>query len=166
MNHRSKHTNHTMLAGRRGVLGAAGCLLLANLCGSRPLGAKPMQVILNVVLFNYLDRPVLDVFIDGKAGESSDAYPHTGGGTILNVPLELGPKKVTWRLDGPKGMARNGETVSNRNPLQLTSVLPGARYLAIHLYPDDTVELTTSVMRPEKSARGQMEAEKRSRRHG
>lgn len=116
-----------------------------------------MQVVLNVVLFSYLDRPIFDVFIDGKAGESSGVYPETGGGTIVGVRLALGPKTVTWRLDGPQGMARNGDTVSSKNALQLNAVVAGARYLAIHIYPDDTVELTSSVHFPQPSARGAIE---------
>lgn len=125
-----------------------------------------MKVVLNVVLFSYLDRPIFNVFIDGKVGETSGVYPNTGGGTVTNVQLTLGPKKVTWQLGGPEGAPRNGETVSNKNSLQLLDVVPGARYLAIHIYPDDTVELTTSVGRPDKSARGEIEVEKMSGRHG
>ncbi|KQQ39192.1 hypothetical protein ASF61_22285 [Duganella sp. Leaf126] len=125
-----------------------------------------MKVVLNVVLFNYLDRPIFDVYVDGKVGESSDAYPSTGGGTMMNVELALGPKKVSWRLDGPAGMARNGDTVTNKNPLTLDQVVPGARYLAIHIYPDETVELVTSVQRPEKTARGIAAADKAGRHHG
>ena len=113
-----------------------------------------MKVVLNVVLFSYLDRPIFDVFIDGKVGESSDAYPSTGGGMITGVSFDLGPKKVTWRLDGPKGMPRNGETVANKNPLRLESVVPGAKYLGVHIYPDDTVDLIPSVSMPGKTARG------------
>lgn len=125
-----------------------------------------MKVVLNVVLFNYLDRPIFDVYIDGKVGESSSAYPATGGGLVMNVELALGSKKVTWRLDGPNGMARNGETVANKNPLELPSVVPGARYLAIHIYPDETVELVTSVQRPERTERGEAQVEKQDRKHG
>jgi hypothetical protein len=154
-------TNKSKLNTRRGLLGAACCLLFVDICE-----AKPMNVVLNVVVFNYLDRPILDVLIDGKVGETSDAYPDTGGGTVLDVELALGPKKVTWRLDGPKGMARNGETVTNKNPLQLLEVVPDARYLGIHIYPDDSVELTTSAQRPNKTSRGEIENAKLGKKHG
>ena len=60
-----------------------------------------MKAVLNVILYNYLNRPIFDVFIDGKVGRGSDAYPSTGGGMITGVSFDLGPKKVTWRLDGP-----------------------------------------------------------------
>lgn len=119
-----------------------------------------MRVVLDIVLFSYLDRPIFDVFIDGKAGESSGVYPETGGSTIAGVQLALGPKKVTWRLDGPEGMARNGDTVANKNALQLNEVVAGARFLAIHIYPDETVELVSSVHFPQRSARGDAEIAK------
>lgn len=73
---------------------------------------------------------------------------------IIGVPFELGPKTVTWRLDGPKGTPRNGETVTNKNPLRLDTVVPRAKYLGVHIYPDDTVELITSVAIPSKTRRG------------
>lgn len=104
-----------------------------------------MKVVLSVVLFNYLDRPIFDVFVDGKMGFGSDAFPATGGGIVTGVGFELGPKKVSWRLDGPAETPRNGETVFNKNPLRLDAVVPKAKYLGVHIYPDDTVELITSV---------------------
>jgi hypothetical protein len=146
---------------RRGLLGAACCLLFVDICE-----AKPMHVVLNVVVFNYLNRPIFDVFIDGKVRETSDAFPDTGGGAVLDVELALGPKNVAWRLDGPKGMARNGETVTNKNPLQLLDVAPDARYLGMHIYPDDSVELTTSAQRPNKTSRGEIENAKLGKMHG
>lgn len=113
-----------------------------------------MKARLNVILYNYLNRPIFDVYIDGKVGTGSDAYPSTGGGMITGVPLDLGPKTVTWRLDGPKGAPRNGETITNRNPLRLDTIVQGAIFLGVHIYPDDTVELTTAVAIPGRSARG------------
>lgn len=113
-----------------------------------------MKVALNVVLFNYLDRPISNVLVDGKMGFSSRPYPSTGGGMVTGVSVELGPKTVTWRLSGPAGTPRNGETVSNKNSLRLDSVMLGAKYLGIHIYPDDTVELITSIAVPEATQRG------------
>lgn len=111
-------------------------------------------VSLDVVTFNYLNRPILDVYIDGKSGDSSTAYPQTGGSTIAGVKLQLGPKLVTWKLDGKRGMARNGETVTARNALELQDVPKDAVFLAIHIYPDETVELITSQHYPRKTEKG------------
>jgi hypothetical protein len=133
---------------RRFLAGAAAIVFLPS------CAARPMTVTLNTVIFNYLDRFIFDVFIDGKAGDSSDPYPSTGGSTISGVRLTLGPKKVTWRLDGPEGTPRNGETVTARNPLELSSVPPGFTFLGIHIYPDETVELIPTLHYPRATEKG------------
>lgn len=113
-----------------------------------------MNVTLDVVTFNYCNRPIYDVFIDGKSGDSSTAYPATGGSTISGVKLALGPKQVTWKLSGKRGMPRNGELVMAKNRLSLINVARDARFLAVHIYPDDTVELITSRHYPEATDKG------------
>ena len=120
-----------------------------------------MGVTLDVVLFNYLDRPIFDVYIDGKAGDSSDPYPATGGGTIAGVGLTSGPKKISWRLDGPPGTPRNGETVHARNSPRLDNVPREARYLSTHIYPDETVELVVSTHYPRATDKGRASASHR-----
>ncbi|MEO7577790.1 MAG: hypothetical protein ABIT83_09250 [Massilia sp.] len=125
-----------------------------------------MTVTLDVVVFSYLDRPIFDVFIDGKVGESSGVYPETGGSTVAGVALDLGPKKVSWRLDGPKGTARNGDTVVAKNALSLAPPPPGSKYLGVHIYPDDTAELVASQFYPQPSKRGETEIARLEKRHG
>ncbi|MEW6761875.1 MAG: hypothetical protein AB1437_13725 [Pseudomonadota bacterium] len=117
--------------------------------------AAPKNVTLDVVTFNYWNRPILDVFIDGRAGDSSTPYPDTGGKTIAGIKLRLGPKRVTWKLDGPRGTPRNGETVAARNLVELRNVPKDAVFLAIHIYPDETVELITSRHYPQPTAKGE-----------
>jgi hypothetical protein len=146
---------------RRAFVTALGSLFFINACE-----AKPMKVVLNVVVFSYWDRPIFEVNIDGEVDEASGAYPNTGKGVTGGVELTLGPKKVTWRLDGPEGLPRNGETVVNKNRLELINILPGAQYLGIHIYPDETVELSTSVGRPGPSVKGLSEVAKGGRNHG
>ena len=119
--------------------------------------ARPRTVALSVCVYSYLDRPIFEILVDGKVDEVSGAYPETGGGTITGVRFKLGPKRVTWRLSGPPGAPRNGETVESANQVALDDIVPGARYLAVHIYPDDTVELLTSVQRPRASPRGEKE---------
>lgn len=113
-----------------------------------------MTVTLDVVYFNYFNRPIFDAFIDNKGGGASTPYPHTGGTTISGVRLALGPKRVTWRLDGPEGMPRNGETILAKNSLALNAVPPDAEFLAVHIYPDETVELIPTVHYPRKTEKG------------
>ena len=113
-----------------------------------------MTVTLDVVTFNYWNRPIFDVFIDGEAGETSTPYPQTGGKTISGVQLRLGPKQVTWRLDGKKGTPRNGEPVVAKNTPELRDVPPNAVFLAVHVYPDETVELIPSRHYPQATEKG------------
>lgn len=134
---------------RMHLLGLAALLLTLLGCKTRP-----RTVNLDVVTFNYLDRFIFDVFIDGKSGDSSTPYPETGGSTISGVKLTVGPKHLTWTLDGPEGTPRNGETVTAKNTLQLTDVPPDHVFLAIHIYPDQTVELLTSRHYPRATEKG------------
>lgn len=134
---------------RMHMLGLAALLLTLWGCKTRP-----ETVSLDVVTFNYLDRFIFNVYIDGEAGDSSTAYPQTGGSTISGVKLKLGPKHVTWTLDGPEGTPRNGETVTANNALQLTDVPSDHVFLAIHIYPDETVELLTSRHYPRATQKG------------
>lgn len=125
-----------------------------------------MSITLDVVLFSYLDRPIFDVFISGKAGDSSGVYPETGGSTISGVQLKLGPQKILWTLGGPEGLARNGEVVTAKNQPELKDAAPNAKYVAIHIYPDDTVELFTSKYYPGPSPRGELEIIKMRKKNG
>jgi hypothetical protein len=146
---------------RRTACTATLGLLLLSACE-----AKPMTVNLDVVLFSYIDRPIFDAFINGKAGSGSHGMPAVGGGTIAGVAIPLGLQKVTWVLDGPAGMARNGDKVTAKNSLELKDVPQGHRYLAIHIYPDDTVELVTSLHYPRPSERGEVELAKWEKKNG
>ena len=132
---------------------AVGMMLLLFLPFASMAASK--SVTLDVVTFNYWNRPILDVFVDGRAGDSSTPYPDTGGRTIAGVKLRLGPKRVTWRLDGRRGTPRNGETVVARNLVELRDVPRDAVFLAVHIYPDETVELVTSRHYPQPTAKGE-----------
>ena len=134
---------------RRCIAGMLAIVFSLGACSS-----ARRSVSLDVVTFNYWNRPIHDVFIDGKSGDSSTAYPQTGGSTISGVKLRLGPKQVTWKLSGKRGTPRNGETVTARNALELRNVPKDAVFLAIHIYPDETVELITSRHYPGETEKG------------
>jgi hypothetical protein len=149
---------------RRKFCSAALSLFLLN--AFTACEAKPMTVTLDVVWFMYIDRPTFEQFINGKGGDSSFGMPAVGGSTISGVTLPLGPQKITWRLDGPGGMARNGEQVTSKNIPELKDIPKSSRYLAIHIYPDDTAELLLSEHYPRPSQRGETEIEKWEKKHG
>lgn len=78
----SSRTNETLkkessLLSRRAVLGAGLSLVFINACG-----AKSVKSTFDVVLFNYLDRPIFEVLIDGRV----DARPAAGGGRSIQRP--------------------------------------------------------------------------------
>jgi hypothetical protein len=117
-------------------------------------GVHAETVTLDVVYFNYTARPIFDAFIDGKAGGTSSPYPATGGGTISGVTLTLGPKQVSWRLDGPPGAIGNGDKIVSRNSPILSDVPKDANYLGVHIYPDTTVELIALPHYPRPTEKG------------
>lgn len=128
--------------------------VLASLVALSACKASPKTVILDIVTFNYWNRPIFDVFINGIWGGSSTAYPATGGGTIVGISMLLGPQTVTWRLDGKAGTPRNGETVTAKNKPVLADVPRDATCLSVHVYPDETVELIPTVYYPSETEKG------------
>lgn len=104
-----------------------------------------MRVNLNISLFSYLNRPIFDVRMNET--DFMLAQPHTFDGTnavIVGQEIMLGPQKVSWRLDGAPGTARNGETVMAKNTPLLDKVPSDIKWLALHIFDDDTVEIKLS----------------------
>jgi len=113
------------------------------------------EIVLNVVVFNYTDRPIFEVLLNKRLDGGAAAYD--GGRAIaVGVAIPFGPQTLTWRLGGPRNMERNGETVTAKNPLNLTPDLIPAdtRYLAVHVYADETAELTFAEYLPDPTSRG------------
>lgn len=135
--------------GRRQVLTVGMNFVLLSACQ-----ARPTAVSLDVVLFSYLDRPIFDVHLNRTDIGVAGAWPYSGRGTMTGVRVPLGLQKISWRLDGPKGTPKNGETVVARNLLLLKEVPRNSVFLGVHIYTDDTVELMPSEHFPEMSARG------------
>ena len=130
-------------------------------------GFMKKEIALNVVVYNYLDRPIFEVLLNGQLDGGAAALD--GGRAIsVGVPIPLGQQTLTWRLGGPRGMPRNGETIVARNSLVIAAdqISPDTRYMAIHIYPDETAEFTFAQHIPEPTARGAeifKEAEKNGR---
>ncbi|MGQ0599860.1 hypothetical protein [Aquabacterium sp.] len=115
---------------------------------------KSTKVNLDVVLFSYLDRPIFDVFLNQTDIGVAGPWPYSGRGTMTGVVVPIGLQKISWRLDGPKDMAGNGNAITAKNMPKLEVPLQNAGYLGVHIYSDDTVELIASPHFPEMSARG------------
>lgn len=131
-------------------------LLLASPFLLSSCEAKSMQGVFEVVLFSYLNRPIFDVLLSGVDIGVAGAWAGnmSGGGSMSGVTVKFGAHTVSWRLDGPEGTPRNGETVWAKNKPVLESPPADHRYMCVHIYPDDTVELITSVHFPDKTPRG------------
>ncbi|CAH0285073.1 hypothetical protein SRABI118_03901 [Massilia sp. Bi118] len=81
-------------------------------------------------------------------GASAHGF-YGANGVIAMQPVTLGPQVVNWRLDGPEGMAGNGENVIAKNHPILDNVPPGMKWLGLHIYPDETVEIRLSKGNPD-----------------
>lgn len=115
-----------------------------------------MRVLLDISLFSYLDRPIFDVDMNGTDFMSALAHSFYGSNSIMvEQPITLGPQMVTWRLAGPEGMPGNGDAVRARNVPILDEIPNGVKWLALHIYDDNTVEIALS-----KRSRLELETER------
>jgi hypothetical protein len=124
-------------------------------------------VYFDVNLKSYLDRPIFDVYLNGRDIGVAGGHPHGGnGGLMTGVPVPLGLQVVTWRLDGPEGMPGNGDKVTAVNQPSLLRPDAKLKYLGVHIYPDNTVELVPEAFWPEASPRGDQINREWERTHG
>jgi hypothetical protein len=124
--------------------------------GQRMDKDKKELVYFDVNLYSYLERPIFDVYLNGKFIGDAAGQPHRGkGGLMTGVAVPVGPQIVTWRLGGPEGMAGNGDTVKAANQPVLLRPKANLTYLGVHIYPDNTVEFVPEPFWPEKTLRGE-----------
>ena len=124
------------------------------------------EIVMDVVIFSYLNRTIFDVYLDGK--DIGVAGPFGGGGVVTGVSITSGLQTLKWTLDGPEGTPGNGNQVIVKNKLIVDpSLVPaGIYYMAVHIYPDDTAELSFSKGIPERSIRGIKIVEEFQKHHG
>jgi hypothetical protein len=141
---------------RRRSLNLLGLSILFPLaaCGKRGQPTRS-EIAIDVVLYSFLDRPILDIYLNGEDLGVASKYGSTSVVTGVTVPI--GEQKLSWRLDGPPGTARNGDTVNMKNKVIIkASEIPGtATYMGVYIYPDDTVEFTFTEYMPRNSVRGE-----------
>ena len=72
-----------------------------------------------------------------------------GGGGMNTSPVKIGPQEITWEESNSYKLhqAKNQVTLAEED-------LNEMKYLAVHLYPDDTVEITTSNNWPNPTEKG------------
>lgn len=115
----------------------------------------PKELGLNVVMYSYVDRVITDIIFNGT--DLGVANRYGGTGIITGVRAPIGPQTLIWTLGGPKGTPRNGQQMAVKNKLEISFAdIPfGTRYLGLHLYPDDTAEITFAEFIPERTVRGE-----------
>ncbi|MCH7335471.1 hypothetical protein [Acinetobacter sp. NIPH 2699] len=82
--------------------------------------------------------------------ELNDAGIGGGFGNSTTVaPIKVGSQIVTWKD------SKTGKLHTAKNQLVIRKEqLKGKKYLALHMYPDDTVEITTSDNLPDPTEKG------------
>jgi hypothetical protein len=154
---------------------AIGCLLTA--CSEshentppqgRSMNSQTQEVAhFDVSMLSYYERPIFDVQLNGVDIGAAGPPPHGDhAGLVVGVAVPLGPQAISWRLDGPKGMPGNGDTVQAKNQPILTVEDAKHRYLGVHVYPDNTVELVAEDDWPGNTAKGDAFLEAWERKHG
>ena len=141
------------LSGRRGIIQLLGLSLTMPLVACGQTARK--EIWLNVVMNSCVDRIHTNIFFNNTTLGVTTKFGTTG--TIADVRIPFGVQTLEWTLDGPKGPPRNGELVKIKNQLVISpkDVPPGTRYLGLHLYPDDTAEITFSPSIPDMTDRGE-----------
>ncbi|RFS29302.1 hypothetical protein D9K80_18200 [Acinetobacter cumulans] len=116
------------------TLGLAGCM-----------GIGPNKTyVLTTTSFNY-DPSYRAYMVKMNGEEMGGGF---GGGTKRSA-LILGSQNIAWGEDNSK---RKHQAI---NAVNLTKEdLKNKRYLAVHLYPDDSVEITTSNDLPDPTQKG------------
>ena len=121
--------------------------------------AQPKSRSVSTVKFNYTDRYIGDVVVDGTWTGGVDA--HGGGGGLaqgLLAPSDPNRKvvlKVKWRLSGLYDIA--SDTYSRLPVEEFAADVPVAwpypaspSYLVLHFYPDGHVEAELEADRPQR----------------
>jgi hypothetical protein len=141
---------------RRLIVKMLGLTLLPPLMACQKSG-KPLntEIDIDVVVYSFLDRPILDIYLNQEDLGVASKYGSTSIVTGVTVPM--GEQKLSWRLDGPRGALRNGETVSMKNKVVLVrhEIPDHSNYMGIYIYPDETVEFVYNRNMPGNTKRGQ-----------
>ncbi|MGQ1137446.1 hypothetical protein ACT43S_01820 [Acinetobacter baumannii] len=117
--------------------------LIFSLVGCVSLGSNAIYD-MATTSFNY-EPSYTSYMVELNGSEIGGGF---GGGTNTSS-VKIGPQIVTW-----------GETNSKRKHVAKNQVLltkeqlKGKKYLAVHIYPDDTVEISTSNDWPEPIQKG------------
>lgn len=108
--------------------------------------------VFDVEMFSYVDRVIVDIIFNGTDLGVMNKYGGTG--LIAGVRIPFGMQTLTYTLGGPEGAIREHKTIKNMLVILPEQIPPETQYVGLHLYPDNTAEVTFSESMPEESARG------------
>lgn len=129
------------------------CGMAAGLLALSAGAQESMHQGIDVVLFNYQSQQIFDVTVGGVRVGSAGRFPYNGRRTKVGARLNDGAQRVTWRVPGSDG--GESSTVTARNTPATVGRVRESRFMAVHVYPDDTVEIKFSEDFPVYTARGQ-----------
>lgn len=141
---------------RRLIVGLVGLFLLPSLVACRKSGkASSKDYGFDVMMYNFLDRSIFDIHLNGLDIGLANKYGRTG--ILTGVAVPMGEQSLSWRLGGPIASPRNGERVAMKSIIIIKeSEIPAeAEYLGIYLYPDYTAEFAFTKYIPPNSDRGE-----------
>lgn len=119
---------------------------------------------IDVVLFNYHNEQIFDVTVGGVRVGSAGRFPYSGRRTKVGAHLNDGAQQVTWRI--PATDSSEARNVTARNAPVLTGRTRDSRFMAVHVYPDDSVDIKFSDAFPVYTARGQAISDQYDRNKG
>ncbi|MCE3605067.1 hypothetical protein LXA47_15795 [Massilia sp. P8910] len=141
------------IVSRRTLLAGAALWLL----GTSAAMAQTDKV-LDVVIFNYSNRTLLDVTVGGVRVGGAGPYPYSGRRSKVGARFSNGPQTVSWRVGALEGQEKDeddGQVVRSSNTPTMGEIPSDAHYLSVHIYPDAKVEFMFSRRVPVLSKRGE-----------
>jgi hypothetical protein len=133
------------------LLGAVIPMPLAA-CNRRRKNTRSFAIF-DVEMFSYVDRVVVDVMFNGTSLGVMNKFGGTG--LITGVRIPFGSQTLTYTLGGPEGVVRENKRLENTLFILPERVPLGTQAIGLHLYPDNTAEITFSESIPARTARGE-----------
>ena len=117
-------------------------------------GFPGRQMIVEVVVYNYSPNPISSVRVQGQPvlGHFQKYGPGgTGGSIYCCIEVRPGRAEVGWELGRPPGTPEPPEGWFRAVTGDVPKPAPGDKFLGVHVYAEDAVELTlTPDIRREK----------------
>lgn len=130
----------TLVDHKKGIL---ILILIFELISCTSIGANKTYY-MGTVSFNY-NPAYASYMVKLNGTEIGGGY----GRSMNTSPVKVGTQIVTWRD------AKTGQVHNAKNEVSLIKEdIKGMKYLAVHLYPDDTIEITTSNNWPNPTEKG------------